>query len=402
MANLIRIFRAGRHTDANGNTVEFTNKDIDDIVRSYNPSFHEAPIVIGHPKHNAPAFGWTRGLHKRDGEVLASVDQLDPSFAEAVRKGHYKKVSASFYRPDSPNNPTPGKYHLRHIGFLGAQPPAIKGLGDVQFAESDTLESGCLTFEFAEVDLKGDAAATAVETADKVVSEASSAISKAVQETVSKLLSKALKAAFPELDDTKLTEAITTGLAAPPDGEEKGSALQSAIAAALTGAVEAPVKDAVSSAAADAAAQAAPPATADHAEKTINLKERALRRREEELAAAERRHRASAHVSFLEGLAKEGKRLPFQRGQALELLEQLGSGALSFAEGEPSALERVKALMTALPKLVEFNEISGDATSFAEDDPSAIAARATSYQAEQATKGVVVTTAEAVRHVTHR
>ncbi|MBF0186018.1 MAG: hypothetical protein HQM06_16735, partial [Magnetococcales bacterium] len=49
--------------------------------------------------------------------------------------GRFKKISASFYPPDSPNNPTPGLFALRHIAFLGAQPPAIKGLPDAKFAD---------------------------------------------------------------------------------------------------------------------------------------------------------------------------------------------------------------------------------------------------------------------------
>ena len=68
-----------------------------------------------------------------------------------VRAGRFKKVSASFYTPDSPHNPVPGVYYLRHVGFLGAQPPAVKGLAPVpvNFAEGDT-EEGCVSFDFAE------------------------------------------------------------------------------------------------------------------------------------------------------------------------------------------------------------------------------------------------------------
>ena len=43
---------------------------------------------------------------------------------------HFKKRSASFYPPGHPANPTPDRPYLRHVGFLGAQPPAVKGLAD--------------------------------------------------------------------------------------------------------------------------------------------------------------------------------------------------------------------------------------------------------------------------------
>ncbi|MFV9531209.1 hypothetical protein ACNUIM_32120 [Pseudomonas aeruginosa] len=62
----------------------------------------------------------------------------------------YKKRSASVYLPDSPGNPgLPGKRYLRHIGFLGAVPPAVEGIpanAFFDFAEDD----GDLIIEFAE------------------------------------------------------------------------------------------------------------------------------------------------------------------------------------------------------------------------------------------------------------
>ena len=54
-----------------------------------------------------------------------------------VKAGFFKKISASFYRPDSPKNPKPGVYYLRHVGFLGAAPPAVKGLKSASFADNE-------------------------------------------------------------------------------------------------------------------------------------------------------------------------------------------------------------------------------------------------------------------------
>ena len=99
---------------------------------------HEAPIVIGHPSDNAPAYGWVSGLSFDEGAGLeAEPAQVEAQFAEMVADGRFKKVSASFYTPESASNPAPGVYYLRHVGFLGAQPPAVKGLKPVAFAEDD-------------------------------------------------------------------------------------------------------------------------------------------------------------------------------------------------------------------------------------------------------------------------
>ena len=54
-----------------------------------------------------------------------------------VKNGLYKKVSASFYSPESKINPEPGKWSLRHVAMLGAQPPAVKGLKGFAYSEED-------------------------------------------------------------------------------------------------------------------------------------------------------------------------------------------------------------------------------------------------------------------------
>jgi hypothetical protein len=120
--------------------MSFTEDIIQKIVNSYNVSVHEAPIVIGHPKIDDPAYGWVSSLSTNDfGEIEAEIDQVEPAFAELVNAGRFKKVSASFYNPDSEINPVKGTYYLRHVGFLGATPPAIKGLGNVSFNETEDL-----------------------------------------------------------------------------------------------------------------------------------------------------------------------------------------------------------------------------------------------------------------------
>jgi hypothetical protein len=138
----IPIFKAGRHRDMNGTTLTITEVDLENSVSTYQPELHEAPLVIGHPEHDAPAWGWVSGLRIENNMLVAIVKQVDPAFSEIVKAGRYKKVSASFYTPEAANNPSPGSFYLRHVGFLGAQPPAIKGLGEASFNEK---EAGIIT-----------------------------------------------------------------------------------------------------------------------------------------------------------------------------------------------------------------------------------------------------------------
>lgn len=130
-----------------GQTLQFTEADLQATCAAYDPTLHEAPLVVGHPAHDLPAYGWVQSLRFNEGGIDATPAQVNPDFADMVAAGAFKKISASFYLPDSPSNPVPGVYSLRHVGFLGAQPPAVKGLRPPGFADT---EEGVLTFEFAE------------------------------------------------------------------------------------------------------------------------------------------------------------------------------------------------------------------------------------------------------------
>lgn len=132
----IEIFRAGTRTADNGKVYTITAADVAAAAAAYSPALHEAPLTVGHPESNRPAYGWVAGL-QADGDVLKTTHrQVETQFAEMVQGGRFKKRSASFYAPDDPTNPKPGVWYLRHVAYLGAQPPAVKGLKDIEFSEA--------------------------------------------------------------------------------------------------------------------------------------------------------------------------------------------------------------------------------------------------------------------------
>ncbi|MDR2208825.1 MAG: hypothetical protein LBE22_07645 [Azoarcus sp.] len=137
--NGIEIFRAGRHTDNAGTARDFTDADIHAIAAGYSAAKHEAPIVVGHPELDSPAYGWVdsvRAESASDGaRLVIDARDVEPQFAEMVKTRRFPKRSAAFYAPDHPSNPTPGQWYLRHVGFLGATPPAISGLKPIQFSD---------------------------------------------------------------------------------------------------------------------------------------------------------------------------------------------------------------------------------------------------------------------------
>lgn len=134
--NLIHILKTGHYTDMYGRHYQFSESDLNDIMQTYDPTLHEAPIVVGHPRSDGPAYGWVGGVKRGSDGLSVEPRDVEPQFAELVKTRRYSKVSACLYGPDTPGNPTPGKYYLRHVGFLGAQPPAIKGLKPVTFADA--------------------------------------------------------------------------------------------------------------------------------------------------------------------------------------------------------------------------------------------------------------------------
>lgn len=136
------IFYAGKHVSASGAALNFSEADLERSAAVYDPAKHEAPIVIGHPKDNLPAFGWIEKLDFTGGELVAAPKDVDPEFEDMVAKRRFPKRSASFYSPGSANHPLAGTadhdtYYLRHVGFLGAAPPSLKGLREVAFSAAD-------------------------------------------------------------------------------------------------------------------------------------------------------------------------------------------------------------------------------------------------------------------------
>lgn len=320
---VIEIFRAGTHVDMHGREQTFTREDLVNLAAAYDPATSEAPIVIGHPKTNGPAYGWVRGL-KVDGDVLsAELHQVDPAFAEMVRDGRFKKRSASFFLADGKDNPKPGSgLYLRHVGFLGAAAPAVKGLKEVSFAGDDEG-----TAEFSLSDRRWGFATAAdlfrrvrdylidtvgLEKADQVISPWQ--------------IDSLKEAAQPDNDDGRI------GFTAHTDIEETDVSQQNA----------------------------------DFAARETQLKQRedAIAADEKRIADRQAQERREEATSFADSLVKAGKLLPKNKPSVVELLLALPTDKpLSFASGddtiEKPAGEMFRELLDAMPKQFEFSEKSG-------------------------------------------
>lgn len=320
----IKIFKVGTHTSMQGVKKEYTRDMLADCVAAYNPQKHEAPLVIGHPKTEDPAMGWVDHLElSDDGYLLAYPKQIDPDFAENVNSGKHNKVSASFYLPDSTANPVPNTLYLRHIGFLGAEPPAVKGLGAVQFAEN---EDGIVDFSDWGHSLAADLFRKIREWL----------IDEKGLEDADKIVPNWLVESLREYADRNPAEVASSFA---EFAEEIGIVLKQ-----------------------NDEAQPGVPLTAEHSEvsktaREIELEEK-LAQANATLAAQKVEEQKSLASDFAESLVVAGQLSPKVKDKAISLIvaAQQNDQIVSFAEGETSLVDGLKSLLSDLPKIIEFGE----------------------------------------------
>lgn len=320
----LQIFRPGTHRTAAGESLSFAESDLQATVAAYNPALAQAPIVVGHPKTDAPAYGWVAALALREGVLEATPDQVEPQFAELVNAGRYKKISAAFYPPAHPANPVPGVYYLRHVGFLGAQAPGVKGLRDARFADD---EAGVIEIEFSSEAWsiarvfralrEWLLAKHSTEDADRVVPDY------VIQELDAAARSDMRPLAVPSFAEPPPVAPAQSTEDPPMTAEEK---------AAL------------------AAREAA-----------LAAKETEFAEREARLKAGEAAAQRTETVAFVEGLVSDGRVLPLDRDALVEFLAE--APAIEFTEGDATVTkprgEWFRAWLARLPKQVEFREVAG-------------------------------------------
>jgi hypothetical protein len=323
---IIEVFRPGRFTPMAGAPVEFSAADLIALAQSYDAEAAPAPIVVGHPATDAPAYGWARAFSYDAARerLTAEIGEVEPAFAEAVAAGRYRKISLSLFSPDAPNNPKPGVWYPKHVGFLGAAAPAVSGLKPVAFAAPGVGE---LTFEFADASALRDVASLfqnlrewmiekfGAETADRV----------APGWTIKWIDEAGEREPPPE-------PYATPGFAAPSPKEPQMT-----------------IKT--------------PPAAAPANEA---VREAAFAEREQALAARERQLAHADNLAFAEKLIGEGRFLPVLKDKLVGLLDGLspagGAGVeLSFAEGATTktaqAADLTRELFASLPPVISFGAL---------------------------------------------
>jgi len=347
----VEIFRGGRQTAANGKEYD-GDELIAKAVAGFDPAFHEPPVVLGHPQGDMPAYGWVEALKSEvagGAKVLfARFKQVVPEFAEAVEKGRFKKRSAAFY-PDG---------RLRHVGFLGAMVPAVKGLAEIKF------EDGAEPIEFYDQRLG----------------------------TLARIFGR-LRDYLIERDGTEKADQVISSWEVD---DLKGEAMRDEPIEAVTVAYSEPKETSMSETTTltQADIDAARAAGKQEAEAEF-----AERQKIEALAADKERIAA-----YLKTPLKDGGPLPaWIDGGLGEFLEALaGEEAIEFGEGDKRPrLDWALTFLGGIAAGPEFKEIAGRGTeATVSGDPREVARQAVEFKEAEAAKGRTITITEAVAHVT--
>ena len=325
----LEIFKSGTHTTMDGKRLSFSEADIQATKDAYDPAVVRAPLVVGHPKTDDPAYGWVSSLDFSSNVLTAAPNQVEPEFAEMVNSGRFPKISASFFHPESPSNPKPGVWYLRHVGFLGAAAPAVKGLKEASFSDGG---EGVVTVEFADTDFDHRWVISKVlrnlrdwmlekfgaEEANKVVQDwmAREAEDQARPED---------RMAFADSENTDVDTTQPEETTVPPNKDDQ--------------------------------------VNAEFAERETALQARQaeLDARDKALADKEKAARNEEIASFADKLVAEGKLLPGEKDGVVSFMQGLAEEhSVSFADGE-QAVEKTgqeffREFLNGLPTRVDFAE----------------------------------------------
>jgi hypothetical protein len=128
------IFKAGTW-----NSQTFTEDDLDKIVRAFDEtgSAGRVPLKFGHSdtdqpfREGLPALGWVTKLWRAGKDLMADFSHIPAEVYAAISNGLFRFTSIELLK----NATKDGKkfpFVLDAVALLGAEPPAVDGLADLQ------------------------------------------------------------------------------------------------------------------------------------------------------------------------------------------------------------------------------------------------------------------------------
>jgi len=89
----IEVFRSGTFTPMAGAALTYSAADLKAVADAYDAVNAPAPVVVGHPTTDAPAYGWVESFDydASADRLFANLGDIDPAFSAAVKAGRYKR-----------------------------------------------------------------------------------------------------------------------------------------------------------------------------------------------------------------------------------------------------------------------------------------------------------------------
>lgn len=128
----IELFRADTRASKG-----LTAAHIAEAAACYDADKAPAPIVFGHPSNDSPALGLLSSVRAEGSKLFGTLANVAQELVQGVRDRKVLNRSVAFWDPHHPSNPNPGKFSVRHLGFLGGQSPAIPGMAPLRFSADD-------------------------------------------------------------------------------------------------------------------------------------------------------------------------------------------------------------------------------------------------------------------------
>jgi hypothetical protein len=311
----VESFKPGTHIDFSGTKRTFSAEDISTIaagVKKQVAAGYEPPLVKGHPQTDSPRKASVIDAKVGDKNVLMlQVDKIEPKFSEEVKNGEYPYVSVALYGDYSKG--------IRHLGALGGVAPAVKGLKQMEFSESEG-EIICFAAPF------GCGAQYAIRTIGRLFRKMREQLieAKSIEEAdnvYSEWDIKMLEDFESPTEQSDLGESNFAEGSLEEQGKQKSETSESDETKKENEALKAEVE-------------------ALKAEKG---------KAEAEKAKAEAEAKKNAFAEKCNALVQAGKLKDSQKSDLIKTFELIGGGSLSFAEGESPEAMLLKPFESAEP-----------------------------------------------------
>jgi DNA-binding transcriptional MerR regulator len=299
----VAILKKGKHLLGSGKELDIADKELDDIVSSYDPKVHEAPVTKGH-FDNEDAKAWIAQLKRVGQYVIAKLSQIKEDFEKEVKEGRWKKRSVGLKW-----NEVKKRYELHHVAFLGAETPAVKGMPDPAFSAAFTEGIDGEEFTWFQYDVTETNDITPFTSTAKITTDKSGDTDMTEQD-VKKLIEDERKKF-----EAEFSEKLQTA-------EKQAAELKS----------------------------------------QLDKKDAELKKKDVELAEHAQAQRRTEFASFFEERVKEGRAIPVWKDSGIiAFMESLASEAdtVNLSEGKTETrLEWFKKFLTGLPtKMVQLGEM---------------------------------------------